>query len=62
MEAIQEPVCSVDFIWKHISLDIRSGQIPRYVRVNTIRWNLNEAITYLTARGFVKGIDAFETK
>lgn len=39
-----------------------SGQIPRYVRVNTARWTFEEAIVYLTSRGFSRATSPFENK
>ncbi|KAF8525811.1 S-adenosyl-L-methionine-dependent methyltransferase [Hysterangium stoloniferum] len=33
--------------------DSRASQIPRYVRVNTIRWTLEEALVYLSSQNFL---------
>jgi len=32
--------------------DVRAGQIPRYVRVNTNYWSLEDAIAYFNRKGF----------
>ncbi|KAF8591088.1 S-adenosyl-L-methionine-dependent methyltransferase [Ramaria rubella] len=42
--------------------DSRAAQIPRYVRVNTMRWSTEEAINYLTSKGFFKTTSPFEAK
>ncbi|CAK5269202.1 unnamed protein product [Mycena citricolor] len=33
--------------------DVRAEKIPRYVRVNTILWSLEQALEYLQSRGFI---------
>ncbi|KIJ52544.1 hypothetical protein M422DRAFT_26124 [Sphaerobolus stellatus SS14] len=42
--------------------DLGADKIPRYVRVNSIRWNAKEAVAYLTVKGFAKGSSPFDSK
>ncbi|KAJ6577367.1 S-adenosyl-L-methionine-dependent methyltransferase [Mycena capillaripes] len=42
--------------------DARAAQIPRYVRVNTTMWSLEDAIKYFTAQGFALGTSTDTTK
>ncbi|KAL0067862.1 hypothetical protein AAF712_005030 [Marasmius tenuissimus] len=34
--------------------DARASQIPRYVRVNTLLWSMEEAVDYFVARGYMQ--------
>ncbi|KIY51805.1 S-adenosyl-L-methionine-dependent methyltransferase [Fistulina hepatica ATCC 64428] len=41
--------------------DQRAVQIPRYVRVNTNIWSMNEAITFFKSRGYVLSTDGIKS-
>ncbi|KAJ7678521.1 S-adenosyl-L-methionine-dependent methyltransferase [Mycena rosella] len=42
--------------------DARAAQIPRYVRVNTTMWSLDDAVKYFLAQGFSLGAPLESTK
>lgn len=42
--------------------DSRASKIPRYVRVNTIQWTMEEALAYLTRKGFSTSSSPFEAQ
>ncbi|KAJ7722752.1 S-adenosyl-L-methionine-dependent methyltransferase [Mycena maculata] len=39
--------------------DTRAAQIPRYARVNTMMWTLDDAVKYFTSQGFTPGTPPF---
>lgn len=43
-------------------VDPRAAQIPRYVRVNTLKWELKDALEYLSSKGFSEYTSAFESE